>query len=115
MYGWPKFPDRENSPDEMQRYRAYYSLEMQRALGANNDWRYTPNSHIYEAVWIAAISQPRRTEICAKIIQHALQSVRKSEVEIDGLSILYDIGINEMNEKDWEELKLGVKSLMTMQ
>ncbi|KAM0355702.1 hypothetical protein ACHAPU_000087 [Fusarium lateritium] len=106
MYGWPYMPDYEDPPDTLQRYREHYNKEMGKALSWEGDWKFTENSHISEAVWNATLSSMIRMEICRKFIGVALQV----EDDKESYGVMIDIGDNEYEQEDWEELerKLGL-------
>lgn len=99
MYGWPKLADSENSPEELERYRAYYNQQMGSALGWAGDWMYTEKSHIAEAIWNAALDGACRTEICTKLVQAAVGA------EEDATDILYDLGTDRLDENAWHAVK----------
>lgn len=50
MYGWPKMAESEDSPETLERYRAYYNTELGKALKWQGDWKFTERSHIAEAI-----------------------------------------------------------------
>ncbi|KAI2641414.1 kinase-like protein [Hypomontagnella submonticulosa] len=108
MYGWPKM-DTEDSPEELERYRAFYKEELGKALDGKGDWELTAKSHITEAVWIAALSRTNRLEICRKFVQVALD-VDANEA----LTVLYDIGDDYYDEEDWTILDTKLKQLVTL-
>jgi hypothetical protein len=105
MYGWPMMT--EDSPEDLHRYREHYNLELGRALAWQGDFHFTVNSHITEAVWIAATNPANRPAICRKLIQAAL-----GKEDDDALSILYDIGAGDYGEEDWLTLKIKLEQLM---
>lgn len=119
MYGWPQY--RENSPAELQKYRAYYLGEMKQALKpwGSGDYRLTEKSHIFEAFWIAVSNGPNRTSICEKLVEEAKNKLDKKEMpsglDRDVLDILYDIAVGELEDEDWEGLRKGLQALMTLE
>lgn len=109
MYGWPQMADFEDSPDTLERYRAFYNNELGKALGHEEDWEFTEKSHIAEAVWIATLNYPNRTEICRKLVEVAARA--DSGGDIDGLSVLFEIGEGTYSEEDWDALEAKLESL----
>ncbi|KAJ0123844.1 uncharacterized protein J7T55_012314 [Diaporthe amygdali] len=117
MYAWPQ--DNENSPDELQKYRAYYLQEIKQALEpqGSEDYRLTEKSHIYEAFWIAVANVGNRTSICQKFVDEAKRMVDEEEMpdglDQDALNVLFDIAEEELEDEDWESLRKGLEALMT--
>ncbi|KAL6409801.1 hypothetical protein AUP68_06198 [Ilyonectria robusta] len=105
MYGWPKMAESEDSPEILERYRAYYNTELGKALKWQGDWKFTERSHIAEAIWIATLHHLNRLEICRKFIQVATG-------DINALDVLYDIGAGQYAEEDWSTLKANLKRLV---
>lgn len=119
MYGWPR--SSENSPDELQEYRAYYLNEIKEALkpqGSDN-YRLTEKSHIFEAFWIAVANVGNRTSICQKFVEEATRRIDKDDMpgglDQDALNILYDIAGQELDDEDWEGLRKGLQVLMALE
>lgn len=54
IYSYPENKERENSPEELKRYRRRYNDKMQEMLHGKGDTRFANKSHIFEAVAIAA-------------------------------------------------------------
>lgn len=96
MYGWPK-SGTENSPEELERYRIYYDQGMGEALQQSGDWEFTRKSHVWEAIWIAALNHVNRLEICCKLIQEATGNDRAT-----ARRIMYELG---SGEADWPKLE----------
>ncbi|CVK90283.1 uncharacterized protein FMAN_08723 [Fusarium mangiferae] len=107
MYGWPHMPGFEDSPEELQRYRAHYNKEMCKELSGKGDSALTQDSHIAEAVTIAAFSSMNRLEICRKFVEVALNLHKDNSV-----SVLLDIGDGDLDKEHWEELKDKLKALV---
>jgi len=106
MYGWPK-SNHENSPEELERYRKYYDQAMAEAMHQSVDWEFTTRkSHIWEAIWIAALNHVNRLEICCKLVQEATGVDSLDEAR----GIMYDIGTGEA---DWPTLKYQLEALIT--
>ncbi|RYC80709.1 hypothetical protein BFJ63_vAg16406 [Fusarium oxysporum f. sp. narcissi] len=103
MYGWPKMAESEDSPETLERYRAYYNTELGKALKWQGDWKFTEKSHIAEAIWIATLSHHNRLEICRKFVQVAVGS------GIEALDVLYDIGVGRYGAEDWSILEANLK------
>lgn len=108
MYGWPKLAHSENSPEELEHYRAYYNQQMGSALGREGDWIYTEKSHVTEAVWNAALNSTCRPGICTKLVQAAVGA------EEDATDILYDLGTDRLNENDWRVVKEKLGRLVSL-
>ncbi|KAH8662782.1 kinase-like domain-containing protein [Ilyonectria robusta] len=103
MYGWSKMADSEDTPETLERYRAYYNTELGKALKWQGDWKFTEKSHIAEAIWIATLSHHNRLEICRRFVQVAAGS------DIEALDVLYDIGVGRYGEEDWCILEANLK------
>ncbi|KAM7218208.1 hypothetical protein V8F06_006386 [Rhypophila decipiens] len=74
----PLTSDSENWPDadelgreELERYRKHYNQALGDALGRSKDWKLNKNSHIWEAIWIAALHSRHRFKICCKLVKEA--------------------------------------------
>ncbi|KAK4454080.1 kinase-like domain-containing protein [Podospora aff. communis PSN243] len=104
MYGWPK-SDSENSPEELEQYRKHYDQAMGEALQHSGDWEFTAKSHIWEAIWIAALNHVNRLEICCKLIQEATGVDRSA-----ARSTMLDIG---SGEADWPKLEEQLEAFIT--
>ncbi|KAL1879222.1 hypothetical protein Daus18300_001801 [Diaporthe australafricana] len=119
MYGWPM--EGEDSPDDLQRYRAYYLDEMMQVLKlkGSSDYRITEKSHVFEAFWIAASSEPNRTSICRKFVEEAKCGLKGEELSDglgqDALGILYEIAHGELDDEDWKKLRKGLEALMSQE
>ncbi|KAF5018595.1 hypothetical protein F66182_9424 [Fusarium sp. NRRL 66182] len=106
MYGWPKMAESEDSPETLERYRAYYNTKLGKALNWQGDWKFTERSHIAEAIWIAMLRHHNRLEICRKFVQVAVGG------DIEALDVLYDIGAGQYGEEDWSILEANLKRLV---
>lgn len=109
MYGWPHMADSEDSPEDLERYRAYYNKELGKALNWQGDWKFTNKSHITEAVWIATLSRMNRLEICQKMVQTALKV--DSEAALD---VVFDIGAGYYKKKEWDMLDIKLRQLVSL-
>ena len=69
MYVYYHLPDRENSPEELKRYRRRYKAKMHEMLRGGGDARYTGKSHIFENVGIAMMNDGPRSNIVEKILE----------------------------------------------
>lgn len=103
MYGWPHI-ETEDSPELLQKYRRHYNKEMGRALDWQGDWSLTGNSHVGEAMWIAALNTMTRLEICRKLIEEALGG------DTNAYGVLQELGSDEY-EDEWPELVAAFKRL----
>ncbi|KAM0209799.1 hypothetical protein ACHAPQ_002727 [Fusarium lateritium] len=108
MYGWPHEQEYEDSPETLQRYREHYNKDIGKALSWEGDWRFTKNSHVAEAVWIAALRSMNRMEICRKFVHVALGF----EGKFDALDVLDDIGEGLYSKEDWDVLEAKLKLLV---
>lgn len=77
---------------------------MGRALDWQDDWRFTENLHVVEAMWMVALSTVNRLEICFKLVHEALEG------EADALAVLHAIGSDEY-EDEWPRLVACLKIL----
>ncbi|KAG6363430.1 hypothetical protein INS49_008529 [Diaporthe citri] len=118
MYGWPE--SSENSPEELQKYRAYCLYEMKQALKPQDrdECRLTEKSHIFEAFWIAVSNVGNRTSICQKLVEEAKRRLDKKATP-DGLdqyalNILYGISAGKLEDEDSKGLRKGLQALMTL-
>ncbi|KAF5679557.1 hypothetical protein FDENT_8705 [Fusarium denticulatum] len=103
----PHSPGFEDSPEDLQRYRAHFNKEMCKELSGQGDSALTQNSHIAEAITIAAFSSMNRLEICRKFVEVAL-NVDKCK----SLSVVLDIGDDDLDKEDWDDLKDKLKALV---
>ncbi|KAI2466729.1 kinase-like protein [Annulohypoxylon bovei var. microspora] len=109
MYSWPGMSDIEDSPKDLEICRVLYTLELGKSLGWQGDWRFTQNSHMTEAVWVAAHHRRDRIEICRKLIEEALN------IDTDtALGFLYDIGAGYYDDADWRELDVKLKRMVVL-
>ncbi|KAI4858978.1 kinase-like protein [Hypoxylon rubiginosum] len=108
MYDWPGSPDSEDSPETLERYRAYYNEELGKALDFKGDWRFTEKSHITEAVWIATLCRMNRMEICRKLVQTALNIDPK-----EAFDLVFNIGMDYY--EDWDSLLAKLKRLVNLE
>lgn len=108
MYGWPSEQEYEDSPETLQRYRAHYNKELGKALSWMGDWKFTENSHVAEAVWIAMLDSANRMDICRKFVEVALGIENRN----DAIRVLYDIGENEYDQQSWGHLQETLKVLV---
>ncbi|KAM7209875.1 Protein kinase-like domain containing protein [Rhypophila decipiens] len=104
MYGWPNSGS-ENSPEELERYRIHYDHAMGEAMQWSGDWEFTRKSHIWEAIWIAALNSVNRLEICCKLIQEVTGDKTTAR------GIMYDIGCGDA---DWPKLEEQLKAFITI-
>ena len=109
IYSYPINKDRENSPEELKRYRQRYNSKMQELLHGNGDARFAHKSHIFEAVTIAAYDDVRRLEIVRKIVG------RVSRVDDDdALEIIEDAGSGRLALKEKDKLQKGFQALLSV-
>jgi hypothetical protein len=107
MYGWPK-SNTENSPQELEWYRAYYNQQIGAALCGESGWIYSEKSHIWQAVWIAVLNRTCRLEICRKLVQTVVDD------DVDALDVLYDLGADCLSEDQWNALKSKLERLIVL-
>ncbi|KAI6086892.1 kinase-like protein [Hypoxylon rubiginosum] len=104
-YGWPTLRDSEDSPERLERYRAFYNEEMGKALNWKGDWRFTKKSHITTSIWHAFHDEISSLELCRMLVQEVID-VEDNE---DALDILYDIGAEEF--EGWDHLRDHLKEI----
>ncbi|KAK0627882.1 hypothetical protein B0T14DRAFT_513495 [Immersiella caudata] len=103
VYGGPD-EELENSPEELEGYRRFYDQALGDAMQRSGDWEFTRKSHIWEAIWIAALKRVNRLEICCKLVQEATG-------DKDGArGIMYDLG---SGEGDWPNLEKEIEAFLS--
>ncbi|KAK9243771.1 hypothetical protein V1506DRAFT_523382 [Lipomyces tetrasporus] len=109
VYYYPANKERENSPEELKRYRRRYNSKMQEILHGNGDSRFVSKSHIFEAVAIAATDDVRRLEIVRKIVGRVFQAD-----DDDALELIRDAGSGKLKPKDKTKLRTGLQALLSV-
>lgn len=99
MYHYPLYKDRENSPEELKRYRAQYKATMGKMLRGQGDSKFTGKSHIFQAVWIAVEHDNYRTDIVKKIVGRIM-----GEDDQGSFNILCDIVEDYLTPKEKKKL-----------
>ena len=80
-FGLQEYSDNfENSPEELEHYRGFYANTM-RELRPQPLADFTTKSHLYEAVWIAAVSPISKMRIVKKIFQYVFPPNEKDSLE----------------------------------
>jgi hypothetical protein len=102
--------ERENSPEELKKYRKWYEIEMKKCL-RGRDARFTRKSHIYEAVAIAATSDDSRLEVVKKILERIFKAVEG----FDSLKFIEEVGTGNLEKKEECRLNAGFKALLAIQ
>jgi aminoglycoside phosphotransferase (APT) family kinase protein len=64
----PKHARFDKDSARLETYRAYYNMEMARALDGKGDSALTQRSHIVNAIWVAGVNVMSRTNICIKFM-----------------------------------------------
>ncbi|KAJ7065867.1 hypothetical protein C8F01DRAFT_1126815 [Mycena amicta] len=87
LYLWPD-SEREDSPEQLARYRAYYRSEIKTLLevAGCHDCRFIEKGHVFEAFRIALEDDICRTAICQKFIEEAIRMLRDGESADDDAS-----------------------------
>lgn len=109
MYYYPANKERENSPEELKRYRQRYNSKMREMLHGKGDSRFVNKSHIFEAVAIAACDDVRRLEIVRKIVAR----VSRTEDD-DALEIIRDVGSGMLTLEEKDKLRKGFQALLSV-
>ena len=109
MYCYPAYKDRENSPEELKRYRRIYNSRMQEMLHGKGDSRFVNKSHIFEAVAIAAYDHVPRLEIVRKIMARVTGAD-----DDEALDIITDAGSGRLTLKEKDKLRNGFQALLSV-
>lgn len=109
MYSYPANKERENSPEELKRYRQRYNSKMQEMLHGKGDSRFVYKSHIFEAVAIASCDDVCRLEIVRKIVARVSQAE-----DNDALEIIRDAGSGRLTLKEKDKLRKGFQALLSV-
>ncbi|KAK9349748.1 hypothetical protein V1523DRAFT_399861 [Lipomyces doorenjongii] len=108
VYYYPANKERENSPEELKRYRLKYNSNMQEIL-QRKDARFVNKSHVFEAVAIAATDDVRRLEIVRKVVGRVFQVD-----DDDALELMRDAGCGKLNFTDKMKLRTGLQALLSV-
>lgn len=109
MYHYPANKERENSPEELKRYRQRYNSTMREMLHGKGDLRFVNKSHIFQAIAIAACDDVHRLEIVRKIV------ARVSRIDNDdALEIIMDMGSDRLTPKEKDKLRKGFLALLSV-
>ena len=106
MYGYPD-SERENSPEELMRYRKIYLDKMTQVLGGEGDAIFTAKSHIYENLDIATCNDMNRLDIMRRVVEEIIKD-RKP------LGVICDMTHNDLDPKVMESLEKGMKELLSV-
>ncbi len=96
-----------NSPEELKRYRHRYNNEMRKWLHGNGDSIFTAESHIFEAVEIAAKNPDCRVSIVSNIVKHVLPDCNE-------WSVAEDVAERKLTPKEMRKLKQGLQALLSI-
>ncbi|KAK4219502.1 hypothetical protein QBC37DRAFT_410181 [Rhypophila decipiens] len=109
----PLASDSENWPDadelereELERYRKHYNQALGDALYRSKDWKLNKNSHIWEAIWIAALHSVHRFKICCKLVKEVEDLYRRGTC--DDMNAARQIMLEIRNASslaDWTEVR----------
>ncbi|KAK9428614.1 hypothetical protein V1505DRAFT_357644 [Lipomyces doorenjongii] len=109
VYYYPANKERENSPEELKRYRRRYNSNMQEILQRKGDARFVNKSHVFEAVAIAATDDVRRLEIARKVVGRVFQVD-----DDDALELMRDAGCGKLKFTDKMKLRTGLQALLSV-
>ncbi|PYI03322.1 hypothetical protein BO78DRAFT_375428 [Aspergillus sclerotiicarbonarius CBS 121057] len=107
-YGWP-YDTREDSPEQLKRYRLLYNRKMQGLLRGVGDARFVNKTHIFEAI-LAAIENPAaRMEIVRTLVAKAFPASLDTAARL-----IEDAGDGELLRRDSERLRGGFEALLSI-
>ena len=109
MYNYPE-TKRENSPEELKRYRSRYNRQITRQLNGRGDSPLTVKSHIFEAVAISALDSTCRLEIVRKIVDR----VPPRDTGYDALDVVEAVGKGKLAPKEMRKLTQGLAALLSI-
>ncbi|RJE18339.1 hypothetical protein PHISCL_09328 [Aspergillus sclerotialis] len=109
IYYYPAIKERENSPEELKRYRQRYNGKMREMLHGKGDSRFVNKSHIFEAISIAAYDNVHRLEIVRKVVARVLRVE-----DDDALEIIRDMGSGRLTLKETDKLSKGFQALLSV-
>ena len=110
VYHYPLFSDRENSPEELKRYRARYKATMQKMLRGVGDSKFTAKTHIFEAVCIAAADYIPRIDIVKGIVRHLFPE----KDDLGAFEVLCDIAEGDLTLKEVKQLDSKFRALLSV-
>jgi aminoglycoside phosphotransferase (APT) family kinase protein len=110
MMYYPELTDRENSPEELKRYRARYKDTMGKMLRGGGDSIFTGKSHIFEAVAIASMSEMCQLGIVRKIVDR----IFPADDEYASVEFISDVGEKKLNPKQKKKLALKFQALLSL-
>lgn len=92
-------------PIKPENYRASYNTAMKTALNGHEDWKWVAKSHIRQAVFLAAIDENCRRDVCRRFIEEVTGSA-------DARLEVYHIGQGLYDGLEWGELEIGLEQLI---
>lgn len=113
---------RDNGPDKLREYRAYYLEKMKAALAEQDperagDYKYTANSNAVEAFWIAFTNPKAQVNMCEQFVAAAKDWMGGESALPPGLRetpfrIIEILGADGLNSEEKTALAKGLKALM---
>lgn len=108
MYNYPD-SEREDSPEELRRYRQIYSRKMREMLRGVGNWRFANKAHIFEAACIAVCAEANHLEILRKMV------ARVCRIDDDqALDTIWDLGDGKLASKEIDKLRKGFQLLFSV-
>ncbi|KAN0083177.1 hypothetical protein V8E54_002265 [Elaphomyces granulatus] len=101
--------DKENSPEELDKYRRWYNRRMEELLNGNGDSVFTIKSHIFEAIAIAAMDDVCRLCIVMKIVEQVIPE----RDDYGAFGLIQDAGDGKLMPSDIRRLKKRFKALFS--
>ncbi|KAI9839045.1 MAG: hypothetical protein M1837_002263 [Sclerophora amabilis] len=108
MYMYPHSP-RENSPDELKRYRSRYNSQVKKHLNGQGDSLLTIKSHIFEAVAISAFDSRCRLEIVLKMVDQVIPP----KSDYDAFGLILSVGDQTVAPRQMREVTDGLAALLS--
>ncbi|RAL00326.1 uncharacterized protein BO80DRAFT_408631 [Aspergillus ibericus CBS 121593] len=108
VYGWP-YDTREDSPEQLKRYRLLYNRKMQGLLRGVGDARFVNKTHIFEAILAAIENRTARIEIVRTLVAKAFPASLDTAARL-----IEDAGDGELLRRDSERLKGGFEALLSI-
>lgn len=106
MYLWPHRPQRENSPQELEQYRALYNEAMGTALGEGGDWKFTEKSHMRMAAWSAAFNEAFMMRNCEMFVKTVYEGKK------DPSGFLFDLDGGDVGPSEMKILRMKLHNLI---
>ncbi|OOG01128.1 hypothetical protein ASPCADRAFT_38697 [Aspergillus carbonarius ITEM 5010] len=107
-YEWP-YDTREDSPEQLKRYRLLYNRKMQGLLRGVGDARFVSKTHIFEAIFAAIVNPAARMEIVRTLVAKAFPASLDTAARL-----IEDAGDGELPRRDSERLRGGFEALLSI-